>query len=69
MAKKRISELKTELERKRKGDLKTKQMSEKLGLDRAHLDEFNQFNEFWDKKMIEFEAEARRIEVELLERE
>ena len=41
MAKKRVAELKTELERKKKEDLKNKHMNEKVGVERAHLDEFN----------------------------
>ena len=30
------------------------------------IEEFNQFNEFWDRKMSEFDIEAKRIENEFI---
>ncbi len=48
--------------------MKNRHMNEKLGVEKAHLDEFNQFNEFWDRKMQEFDDEARKIENELMQR-
>jgi len=25
-----------------------------MGVEKAHFEEFNQFNEFWERKMVEF---------------
>ncbi|KAL4508358.1 hypothetical protein ABPG72_003662 [Tetrahymena utriculariae] len=69
MAQKKIKELKDKLEKKRKEELKQRHLNEKLGVEKAHLEEFNQFNEFWDKKMAEFNEEAKNIETELIQRQ
>jgi len=66
MSKKRVTELKADLERHRREELKSRHINEKLEVERAHLEEFNKFNEFWDGKMAEFDDEARRIEAELV---
>jgi hypothetical protein len=39
-----------------------------MGVEKEHLNEFNLFNEFWDKKMQEFDNEAGHIEKELVDR-
>lgn len=44
----KIKDLREKLEKKRKEELKQRHLNEKLGVERAHLDEFNQFNDFWD---------------------
>lgn len=54
MAKNRIDELKVQEEQKRKDALRLKQQQERLEIEEAHLMEFNQFNENWDKRMNEF---------------
>ena len=41
MAKDRVAELKVQLSHKRKYDLKNTHQSEKMGVEKAHLDEFN----------------------------
>lgn len=69
LAKAKINELKNELDKKRKNDIKNRHLQEKMGVDQAHLDEFNKFNEFWDKKMSEFDEEASKIEKELMNRQ
>ena len=38
----------------------------KLQYEEAHLAEFNQFNEFWDLKMIEFNEQAIAIEEQMI---
>ena len=42
--------------------MRFKHQGEKGEVEKAHLEEFNEFNQYWDKKMQEFEAEAIRIE-------
>jgi hypothetical protein len=44
--------------------MRGKHQSEKAEVEKAHLEEFNEFNAYWDQKMQEFEAEAIRIEEE-----
>lgn len=66
MAKERVAQLKVQLQAQRRNELKNRHQSEKMGVEKAHLDEFNQFNEFWDRKMQEFDTEAMRIENELI---
>lgn len=39
-----------------------------MRIEKAHLEEFNEFNEFWDKKMEEFDQEAIKIKDDLIER-
>lgn len=68
MAKNRINELKQQYESNRRNDLKGKHTNEKLAIEEAHLQEFNQFNEFWDKKMIEFNEQAQIIEEQMITR-
>ncbi|CAD8049387.1 unnamed protein product [Paramecium sonneborni] len=68
LAKKRLAELKKELDSKNKGDVKDRHCSEKQEIEKAHLDEFNQFNTFWDQKMIEFDQEAQKVKEQTLQR-
>ncbi len=41
---------------------------QKQEIEKAHLSEYNEFNDFWDKKMSEFNLEAERVEQETLSR-
>ncbi|CAK68353.1 unnamed protein product (macronuclear) [Paramecium tetraurelia] len=67
-AKKRLAELKKELDQKNKYEVKDRHTNEKQEIEKAHLDEFNQFNEFWDQKMAEFDSEAQRVKEQVLQR-
>lgn len=51
MSKRRLLELKSELEKREKDDTKSRHGTEKGEIEKAHLSEFNEFNEFWDRKM------------------
>ncbi|KRX04140.1 hypothetical protein PPERSA_08355 [Pseudocohnilembus persalinus] len=68
-AMKRIEELKVELERQQNQEIKQRHVAEKMRIEKAHLEEFNEFNEFWDKKMQEFDEEAIKIKDDLIERQ
>lgn len=46
--------------------MKDRHTSERQEIEKAHLDEFNQFNEFWDQKMAEFEQEATKVKEQIL---
>lgn len=39
---------------------------QKQEIEKAHLNEYNEFNEFWDKKMNEFNEEVQRVEYDTL---
>jgi hypothetical protein len=66
MAKNRVAELKRQYEAYRKEDVRSKHAGEKQQIEEAHLAEFNQFNDFWDKKMMEFNEQAQQIEEQML---
>ncbi|CAD8075668.1 unnamed protein product [Paramecium sonneborni] len=68
-AKKRLGELKKELDTKNKVDVKDRHCSEKQEIEKAHLEEFNQFNQFWDQKMSEFDSEAQKVKEQTLQRQ
>ncbi|CAD8210846.1 unnamed protein product [Paramecium octaurelia] len=67
-AKKRLGELKKDLDSKNKIEVKDRHTNEKQEIEKAHLEEFNQFNEFWDQKMAEFDQEAQRVKEQVLQR-
>lgn len=48
--------------------MRGKHQTEKAEVEKAHLEEFNEFNGYWDKKVQEFEEEAFRIEEETQKR-
>lgn len=48
--------------------MRSKHLGEKGEVEKAHLEEFNEFNQYWDKKMQEFESEAIKIEEETRKR-
>ena len=39
-----------------------RQVAQRLGIEEAHMLEFQQFNIVWDKKMQEYEEHAERLE-------
>ena len=55
MAKNRINEIKAQEIQKSRDNLRSKQLSERLEVEEAHMLEFNQFNQLWDKKMQDFQ--------------
>eukprot|EP01017_Pseudomicrothorax_dubius_P038211 TRINITY_DN5696_c0_g1_i3.p1 TRINITY_DN5696_c0_g1~~TRINITY_DN5696_c0_g1_i3.p1 ORF type:complete len:257 (-),score=97.21 TRINITY_DN5696_c0_g1_i3:129-899(-) len=64
----KIEELKNEASKRRKEQMRARHLNEKLEIEEAHLAEFNQFNDFWDKKMQEFNEEAAKAEHEMTSR-
>mmetsp|Transcript_19807 Transcript_19807/g.22806 ORF Transcript_19807/g.22806 Transcript_19807/m.22806 type:complete len:285 (+) Transcript_19807:52-906(+) len=67
-AKNKIEELKIQLENSKKVDYRQQHEQEKMQLEQAHVSEFNQFNEFWDKRMLEFNEQAQLIEEQMIQR-
>ena len=58
IATKRLEELKIHEEKRKREAIHARQLSEKLGLEEAHMLEFQQFNTIWDKKMAEYEKQS-----------
>ena len=56
IAKNRLEELKLHEENRRREAMRSRQIAERLGVEEAHMLEFQQFNMIWDKKMAEYEV-------------
>lgn len=41
--------------------LRSRQIAERLGVEEAHMLEFQQFNMIWDKKMADYERHAEEL--------
>merc|ERR1712188_348521 len=61
IAKKRLDELRDREENRQREAMKSRQITELLGVEEAHMMEFQQFNAIWDKKMEEFEMNAKEL--------
>jgi len=61
IAKKRLDELRDHEENRQREAMKSRQITELLGVEEAHMMEFQQFNAIWDKKMEEFEMNAKEL--------
>jgi len=61
IAKNRLDELKLHEENRRREAMRSRQIAERLGVEEAHMLEFQQFNEIWDKKMHEYETHAEEL--------
>ena len=61
IAKNRLEELKMHEENRRKEGMRSRQIAERLGVEEAHMLEFQQFNVIWDKKMADFEERAAEL--------
>jgi len=66
--KQRLEQLQAQVEQKRREDMKSKQLSERLGVEEAHMKELQEFNAHWDQKVAEFEAHAASLQAQLRER-
>merc|ERR1711935_647282 len=54
-------ELREHEENRQREAMKSRQITEKLGVEEAHMMEFKQFNAIWDKKMEEFDMNAKQL--------
>lgn len=68
IAKNRLEELKLHEENRRREAMRSRQIAERLGVEEAHMLEFQQFNMIWDKKMAEYEAHAEELVEAMKER-
>ena len=58
IAKNRLDELKAHEENRRREAMKARQIAERLGVEEAHMLEFQQFNKTWDKKNADYEKQS-----------
>lgn len=58
IAKNRLDELRAHEEKRRKEAMRARQIAERLGVEEAHMLEFQQFNRNWDKKMLDYESQS-----------
>jgi len=68
IAKNRLDELKLHEENRRREAMRSRQIAERLGVEEAHMLEFQQFNLIWDKKMAEYELHAEELVEAMKER-
>mmetsp|Transcript_20691 Transcript_20691/g.25606 ORF Transcript_20691/g.25606 Transcript_20691/m.25606 type:complete len:260 (+) Transcript_20691:221-1000(+) len=68
IAKNRLEELKAHEENRKKEAMRARQIAERLGVEEAHMLEFQQFNMTWDKKMGDYESHARDLIESMKER-
>ena len=61
IAKKRLEELRQHEESRRQEGLRSRQIAQRLGVEEAHMLEFQQFNSMWDNKMKEYEQRAGEL--------
>ena len=61
IAKKRLEELRQHEENRREEDLRSRQIAQRLGIEEAHMLEFQQFNAMWDRTMKEYEERAGEL--------
>lgn len=68
IARARLDELRLHEETRRKEAMRSRQLAERLGVEEAHMLEFQQFNLLWDKKMAEYEENAAKLILAMKER-
>ena len=68
IAKNRLDELKLHEENRRREAMRSRQIAERLGVEEAHMLEFQQFNLIWDRKMAEYEKHAEELGEAMKER-
>lgn len=61
IAKNRLDELRMHEENRRKEAMRSRQIAERLGVEEAHMLEFQQFNHVWDEKMHAYDENAAQL--------
>merc|ERR1712129_338952 len=62
LAKTRLEQLRVHEENRRREELRSQQLAERLGVEEAHMKELQEFNEIWDKKVADFETHAANLQ-------
>jgi hypothetical protein len=61
MANNRVKELKKQLKAQHENELEMRHHGDLMELEEAHIQEFNNFNEEWDKRMNEFQIHSAQL--------
>jgi len=62
LARTRLEQLRKHEENRRREELRSQQLAERLGVEEAHMMELQEFTEIWDRKAAEFEAHAAGLQ-------
>merc|ERR1719291_954292 len=62
LARTRLEQLRRHEESRRREELRSQQLAERLGVEEAHMTELQEFNGIWDRKAAEFEAHAATLQ-------
>jgi len=68
IAKSRLEELRSHEGNRMREAMRNRQITERLGVEEAHMLEFRQFNSSWDKKMCEYESHAESLVTDMKKR-
>jgi len=68
LAKTRLEQLREHEENRRREELRSQQLAERLGVEEAHMKELQEFHEIWDQKVNEFEGHAVNLQTTLAQR-
>lgn len=68
LAQRRLEDLRKHEEARRREAMKSRQIAERLGVEEAHMLEFQQFTALWDRKISDFEKHAKELEDAMKER-
>eukprot|EP00930_Biecheleria_cincta_P002397 TRINITY_DN103403_c0_g1_i1.p1 TRINITY_DN103403_c0_g1~~TRINITY_DN103403_c0_g1_i1.p1 ORF type:complete len:297 (-),score=65.50 TRINITY_DN103403_c0_g1_i1:119-949(-) len=66
--KQKLEQIQDQIEHKHREDMKSRQLSERLGVEEAHMKELQEFNLHWDGKVAEFETHAAGLQSQLQQR-
>ena len=61
IARNRLAELQLHEENRRREAMRSRQIAERLGVEEAHMLEFQQFNQIWDSKMKDYEEHSASL--------
>ena len=61
IAKNRLEELKLHEENRRREAMRSRQIAERLGVEEAHMLEFQQFNLIWERKFGDYESHSQSL--------
>merc|ERR1740130_1476288 len=61
LARTKFEKLRQHSENRRREELRSQQLAERLGVEEAHMKELEEFNQIWDHKVAEFEAHAANL--------
>mmetsp|Transcript_22262 Transcript_22262/g.41001 ORF Transcript_22262/g.41001 Transcript_22262/m.41001 type:complete len:272 (+) Transcript_22262:109-924(+) len=68
LARTRLMQLQQHEENRRREELRSQQLAERLGVEEAHMKELQEFNEIWDRKVADFEVHASNLQNTLASR-